>query len=73
MNQMEEFLKIKSREEWSERRKEFTDLKPTKEVLEHLDKILGKAWAPKGRHADLQYPIEQELKDKWYCYAMISP
>ena len=64
MNQMEEFLKIKSREEWSERRKEFKDLKPTKEVLEHLDKILGKAFAPEGIHADLKRPTEQELKDK---------
>lgn len=45
MGLKEEFLKIATLEEWEKRSKDFKDLKIDNEVLDHLDKLLGKGYA----------------------------
>lgn len=49
----EEFLKIKTYEEFDRRREEFRGLAVDKDVREHLGEIFPKAYAPEGIHVDL--------------------
>ncbi len=55
----EEFLKLKTYEEFLERRKEFKNLKFDKEIIEHMGKIFPKLKTnginPDGTHEEL-YP-----------------
>lgn len=44
MSLREEFLKIKSKEEFLERREEFRDLKFDKELMEHQSKLFGECY-----------------------------
>ena len=54
MTLREEFLNTKSYEEYDARRDEFKKLGTNdKEVMRHLDELLGEAWAPEGAHRDV--------------------
>lgn len=49
----QQFLEIKSYEEFDRRREEFRDLKFDEEIRKHLGRIFPKAYAPRDKHTDV--------------------
>ena len=49
----DEFMKIKTYEEFDRRREEFRGLVIDEDTLEHFGEISPKGYAPKGLHVDL--------------------
>lgn len=53
MTLKEEFLQVKTREELEKNWDKFRRLSSDdKEVVRHLDELLGPAWAPENHHQD---------------------
>ena len=58
MNLKEDFLKIKSYDEFDRQREKFKDLKNDEEVLDHLDKIFGECYVG----GDIEKGLIEEVK-----------
>ncbi len=53
----EEFLKIKTYEEFDRQRNDFYGLDiRDKEIRNHINKLFGEAWAPEEFHQDVKIP-----------------